>query len=63
MIAAEAGVLVAMGVGDIVLKVEEEVSEGFSRYEVKLTNVKQGTGHTSSAWACLAFMLSRGFCQ
>ena len=47
--AAEAGVLDAVGVGDIVLKMEEEVSEGFSRYEVKLTNAKRGAGHTPFA--------------
>jgi len=46
---AEARVLVTVRVGNIVLKVEEEVSEGFSRLEVKLANVKRGAGHTSSA--------------
>jgi len=34
-IAAETGVLVAVGVKDIVLKAEEEVSKGFSRFEVE----------------------------
>ena len=62
MVAAEAGVLVAVGVRDIVLKAKEEVSKGFSRYEVELVNAKWGAGHISSAWVCLAFMLFRGFC-
>jgi len=43
---AEAGVLITVGVGDVVLKAKEEMSEGFSRCEVKLVNVKQGAGHT-----------------
>jgi len=60
---AEAGVLIAIGVRDVVLKAEEEVSERFSGYKVKLANAKQGAGHTSSAWACLVFMPSRGFCR
>jgi len=59
----EAGVSIAVGVRDIVLKVEEEVSEGFSRYEVELVNVKWGAGHTFSTWICFAFMLFRGFHQ
>jgi len=63
VVAAEARVLVTVGVRDVVLKAEEEVSEGFSRLEVKLVNVKQGAGHTSSTWVCLAFMPFRGFCQ
>jgi len=45
---AEAGVLITVGVGDIVLKAKEEVSERFSRYKVELVNVKQGAGHTFS---------------
>ena len=60
---AEAGVLIAVGVRDVVLKLKKEVSEGFSRYEVKLANVKQGAGHTSFTWVHLAFMLFRGFCR
>ena len=49
VVAAEAGVLVAVGVRDIVLKAEEEVSEGLSRLEVKLANMKRGAGHTPFA--------------
>jgi len=43
---AEAGVLIAVGVRDIVLKAKEEVSKGLSRYEVKLANAKWGARHT-----------------
>ena len=60
---AEAGVLVAVVVGDVVLKAKEEMPEGFSRLEVKLANAKWGTGHTFPARVCPAFMLSRGFCR
>ena len=38
--AAEARMLVAVVVRDIVLKAKEEMSEGFSRFEVKLVNAK-----------------------
>ena len=62
MEAAEAGVLIAVGVRDVVLKLKKEVSKGFSRYEVELANAERGAGHTSFAWAHLAFMLLRGFC-
>ena len=62
MVAAETRILIAMGVGDLVLKVEEEVSEGFSRFEVERVNAKQGAGHTSSTEIPLAFMLFREFC-
>jgi len=49
MEAAEAGVLIAVGVGDVVLNAKEEVSEGFSWYKVELANAKWGTGHTPFA--------------
>ena len=60
--AAETGVLVAVVVRNVVLKVKEEMSEGLSGFEVELTNVKWGAGHTFPAWTCPAFMLFRGFC-
>ena len=43
--AAKAGVLVAVGVGDIVLKAEEEMPERFPGFEVKLANAKWGVRH------------------
>ena len=61
--AAKAGVLVAVGVGDVVLKAEEEMPERFPGFEVESANAKWGIGHTFLAWVCPAFMLSRGFCQ
>jgi len=48
VVVAETGVLVAVGVRDIVLKVEEEMSEGLSWLEVELANVEQGARHTFS---------------
>jgi len=49
VVAAEAGVLVTVGVRDVVLKVKEEMPEGFSGFEVELVNAKWGTGHTPLA--------------
>jgi hypothetical protein len=60
---AEARMLVAVVVGDIVLKAKEEMPEGLSGFEVELANARWGTGHAFPAWICLAFMLSRGFCR
>jgi len=49
VVVAEAGVLVTVGVRDVVLKAKEEMSEGFSGLEVELANAKWDTGHASSA--------------
>ena len=61
--AAEAEVLVAVVVGDVVLKAKEEMPEGFSRLEVELANAKWGTGHAFLICTHPSFMLFRGFCR